>query len=154
NNWGKGLPMSTDNSGNYPIFEPLLANPDLDPSQNDILRAVEHFQEILQIRYSSPLFRLQTAEQIQSMLTFLNTGPDQIPAVIVSCLSDVEALDAEFDQILVVFNATPGTVTFSDEIFADHSFARHPVFASSGDEIVQKSAFNDEDTTFSVPALT
>ena len=154
NNWGKGLPMSTDNSGNYPIFEPLLANPDLDPSQDDIQRAVEHFQEILQIRYSSPLFRLQTAEQIQSMLTFLNTGPDQIPGMIVMSLSDEEDLDPQYDEIIVIFNATPDTVAFSNEIFANHAFALHPVFANSSDEIVQIAAFDDENNTFSVPALT
>jgi pullulanase len=154
NNWGKGLPLSTDNSANYAIFAPLLANPDLMPNQEHILRAAEHFQEILQVRYSSPLFRLQTAEQVQSMLSFQNTGPDQTPGVIVMTLTDEEDLDPEYEQIVVIFNATPEEVIFTDEMFVDQSFDLHPVLAESGDEIVQASAFDAENASFSVPALT
>ena len=93
-------------------------------------------------------------EQIQSMLTFLNTGPDQIPGVIVMYLSDEADLDPEYDQIVVIFNATPDEVSFSNEIFAGHAFALHPVFVNSADEIVQSAAFDAGNGAFSVPALT
>jgi pullulanase len=154
NNWGKGLPLSTDNSANYAIFAPLLANPGLKPTEEDILRANEHFQEMLQVRYSSPLFRLQTAEQIQAMLSFQNTGPDQIAGVIVMTLTDEEDLDPDYEQIVVIFNATPESVTLTDEMFVDQSFELHPILTASSDEIVQTSTFDAENASFDVPALT
>jgi len=88
-NWGHGLPLAGDNEGMWPIMAPLLANPDLMPQPEDIAAARAHFQEMAQVRASSPLFRLPTAEAVQARLQFLNTGPQQIPGVIVMGLSDV-----------------------------------------------------------------
>ncbi|MBC8098319.1 MAG: pullulanase-type alpha-1,6-glucosidase, partial [Armatimonadetes bacterium] len=154
NNWGKGLPLSSDNQGNYGVMQPLLANPDLKPTQADILANVAHFRELLQVRYSSPLFRLQTAEQVQTMLGFLNTGPDQTPGLIVMTLTDSENLDAEYAQIVVLFNAQPDTVTFADAGLVDAALTLHPVLAASADSMVQTSTFDATTGTFSVPALT
>src|SRR6185369_5795113 len=58
NNWGIGLPPAADNQGNWPLLQPLLANSALRPSHDDIVGATTHFQEMLQIRESSPLFHL------------------------------------------------------------------------------------------------
>lgn len=35
-------------------------------------------QALLRVRYSSPLFRMARAEDIQAQLRFFNTGPDQV----------------------------------------------------------------------------
>jgi len=43
----------------------LLGNPSLKPSKKHILAALANFQEFLSIRFSSPLFRLKTANAIQ-----------------------------------------------------------------------------------------
>ena len=109
NNWGVGLPVADKNEQNWPIIQPLLANPDLAPTSDHILQASAHFQEMLQIRKSSPLFRLQTAVSIQERLQFHNTGPEQIPGLIVMSLDDTvgEPLDATYDRIVVLFNASP-----------------------------------------------
>jgi Alpha-1,6-glucosidases, pullulanase-type, C-terminal len=55
---------------NWPILQPLLANPDLKPAQANIMDALANFEEMLPIRRSSPLFRLRTAQDIQDRLTF------------------------------------------------------------------------------------
>jgi pullulanase-type alpha-1,6-glucosidase len=152
NGWGRGLPMAADNQNNYPIMQPLLANPDLMPTREHILTTVSYFREVLQIRYSSPLFRLQTAEQVQAMLTFQNTGPDQLPGVIAMTLTDSENIDPIHSSIVVIFNATNETITLTDPTFADLALTLHPVQFNGSDEIVKSSTFTDG--TFTIPALT
>ncbi len=78
-NWGRGLPPASDNESMWPVMGPLLANPDLVPEPAHIAAAAAHFREIAQIRASSPLFRLQTAEDVQARLAFHNTGPGPDP---------------------------------------------------------------------------
>ncbi|HEX6034470.1 MAG TPA: pullulanase-type alpha-1,6-glucosidase, partial [Anaerolineales bacterium] len=65
NNWGVGLPL--EGTGQWDIYKPLLAEPDLTPGKEDIEFASAVFREFLQIRKSSKLFRLETAEQIQDL---------------------------------------------------------------------------------------
>ena len=83
NNWGVGLPPAWDNQGNWPVLRPLLSDPALRPRREHIEAAAAHFREMLRIRKSSPLFRLGTAEEVLSKVSFLNTGPDQVPGLVV-----------------------------------------------------------------------
>ena len=69
-NWAVGLPPAGDNADKWPIIKPLLANPKLKPQQTDILGAAAHFEEMLKIRKSSKLFRLETDEQVKQHLSF------------------------------------------------------------------------------------
>jgi pullulanase-type alpha-1,6-glucosidase len=156
NGFGSGLPVADKNKDNWPLQAPLLANPALKPSPENILAALAHFQEILQIRRSSPLFRLQTAEDIQARLTFHNTGPDQIPGLIVMTLSDLADadLDPAYDKLVVLFNAAPGEVTFSLPEAAGLALHLHPVLAASADPIVQMAAFDPATGAFSIPGRT
>ena len=87
NNWGVGLPPAPDNQANWPVMAPLLANPALRPSSEDIRRARAHVLEAFAIRRSSPLFRLRTAAEVQKRLRFHNTGPSQMPGLIAFGLS-------------------------------------------------------------------
>lgn len=152
NNWGVGLPTADKNQDRWPVMAPLLANPDLKPTQEHILSAAAHFREMLQIRKSSPLFRLRTAEEIQASLSFLNTGTEQDLGVIVMVLDDVADIDPNAAKIVVVFNAQPETYTLSDEALAELEWALHPILAESADEIVRTAAFADG--AFTVPGRT
>ena len=154
NNWGIGLPAEGDNGDNWSIMQPLLANPDLQPAQADILRAVEHFQELLQIRQSSPLFRLQTADQIMEMLAFHNTGVDQVAGLIVMSVTDTQNIDDNYGSVIVIFNASPDAVDFTEADFVDMGLELHPIFVNSGDAIVQTSTFDASTGTFTVPGRT
>jgi pullulanase-type alpha-1,6-glucosidase len=157
NNWGVGLPNAGDNQDNWPTIQPLLADPALKPTHEDILSSVAHVQEFLRIRKSSPLFRLQTAEDIEARVTFPNSGPDQLPGLIVMAIADdgdLADLDPNAEQIVVIFNAHPDEQTFSDEALAGLAFELHPALADSADAVVQTAAFDAETGTFSVPGLT
>ena len=71
--------------------------------QTTSLTARDTFREFLQIRQSSPLFRLQTKDEVINRLRFHNTGPEQLPGVIVMSISDVAGadLDADLDGVVV-----------------------------------------------------
>jgi pullulanase len=152
NNWGMGLPPAADNQGVWPIMQPLLANPDLKPRPENIMFAVLSFQDMLQIRRSSPLFRLETAEQVQERLAFHNTGPDQIPGLIVMSLSDMvgEALDPQHAAIVVLFNARPERQSFAIADFSGQEFGLHPVLAARSDSSVH-GEYDVNSGTFTAP---
>ena len=154
NNWAVGLPPSS--SENWDIIQPLLANPDLAVTSENITDAVIHMREILQIRRSSPLFRLQTEADVIARLQFYNTGADQIPGLIVMGLSDnvegLDAIDPNYQMVVAMFNAGDETVEFQSDALGDLPFELHPVQVTSNDEIVQGASY--EAGTFSVPAYT
>ncbi|GAB4502495.1 MAG: pullulanase-type alpha-1,6-glucosidase [Anaerolineales bacterium] len=152
NNWGVGLPG--EGRDKWDIFRPLLANPALKAGQAEIRFAAAVFQEYLKIRKSSPLFRLQTAEQVQQSVAFLNTGPQQIPGLIVMRLTDPAKRDPNFDEIIVLFNANPQSMRFSAAELAGKKFELHPVQAASADETVRRADFDSGSATFSVPGRT
>jgi pullulanase len=156
NNWGVGLPPASHNSAEYAIMQPLLAQEGITPDQDAILANVAHFREILQIRSSSPLFSLQTGDAVQERVAFHNTGPDQVPGVIVMSISDMvgDDLDPNHEMIVVVFNTTPDMVDFTQGDLAGMAFELHPVQVESADAVVQGAAFDADSGIFSVPART
>jgi hypothetical protein len=87
-------------------------------------------------------------------VSFLNTGSDQIPGLIIMRLVDAEQIDPNYAEILVFFNASPDTVTFSDSTWIGAGFALHPILVNSVDLIAARAAFNRSAGTFSIPALT
>jgi pullulanase len=155
NNWGVGLPPEQDNGANWPIFQPLLADASLDPQHADILDAVQHLREMLQIRKSSPLFRLQTEQQVIDHLHFLNTGPSQIPGLIVMSLQDdAGAIDPKHKLVVVLINANDEPVSFAEAKFTSVPLHLHPVQQASADPVVQSSSFDALTGTFNIPGRT
>jgi hypothetical protein len=154
NGWGAGLPVEEVNGDNWSIMEPLLS--DLpSPGVDDIGAAAEHMREVMEIRTSSPLFSLETASDVQERVTFHNTGPDQIPGLVVMEITDPENddIDREFDRIVVLFNATDASVGF-DSVLDGTQLDLHPVQADSVDPVVKTSEYDSADGSFSIPART
>ncbi len=154
--WGSGLPVADKNKENWGIMAERLGNPDIAPRPEDIQAVVSHFRETLMIRKSSPLFRLQTADEIMKRVAFYNTGPDQVPGLIVMSLSDKVApdLDENHETIIVLFNAAPEAIDFTLADLAGQAFELHPVQRDSSDPIMRTSMFDLETGTFSVPGRT
>ncbi len=142
NNWDVGLPL--EGTGQWDIYKPLLAAPELAPAKSDIEFASAVFREFLQIRKSSKLFRLETGEQIKSDLSFYNTGPGQIPGLIVMDLQDTENIDPTYKEIIVLFNTQPEAVTFQDLTLSGKKFELHPVQQNSIDAQVRDSKFDSD----------
>jgi hypothetical protein len=94
------------------------------------------------------LFRLQTADQIKKVVSFLNSGPEQIPGLIVMRLNDTDNLDANYKELAVFFNARPDAVTFSDTSLTGE-YVLHPIQQISTDEVVKDASY--ENDTFNIP---
>lgn len=154
NNWGAGLPPSS--ADNWDIIAPLLADLDLQAMPENITDAATHFQEVLKIRKSSPLFRLQTGEDVIERVSFHNTGPHQLPGLIVMSISDTPEndLDENYDMIVVVFNTRNETAEFGAEAISGMNLQLHPIQVASNDRVVTESSFDANTGIFSVPALT
>jgi pullulanase-type alpha-1,6-glucosidase len=154
NNWGVGLPPAQDNQSNWPIMQPLLADPALKPGPADIAQTNAHFREVLAIRKSTRLLRLRTAQEIADRLRFFNTGPGQIPGLIGMTISDAAGnLDHQHSQVAVLLNArnVAVSVALSGPCPA---FKLHPIQVSSADPVVRTASFTAGTCTFDVPART
>jgi pullulanase len=152
NNWGVGLPPGDENEANWPLMSRVLGTLPA-PGESDIRRSAEHLREVLTIRKSSLLFRLQTANEVGDMLSFYNTGPDQTPGVIVMHLADSANLNPALESITVVFNGTPELQQLSVAELTDKTMRLHPVQQAGGDPLV-KFARARADGTLLVPGRT
>jgi pullulanase/glycogen debranching enzyme len=161
NHWGGGVPPSPENTANWPLIKPRLAGLPA-PAAGHIALSAAHLREMLELRESSPLFRLGTEAEVQERLRFHNTGPTQQPGLIVMTIDDPSAtplttgdLDAAADRLAVLFNPTDEAITYAIESWrGEPSVALHPVLASSVDDVVGTSRFDPATGTFTVPART
>ncbi len=154
NNWGIGLPLQNVNGGQWPFMQPLLANPALTPTSANISSAAAAFQEFLAIRSSSPLFHMASLQQVQRNLHFLNTGASQVPGLIVMTLDSNEGDCGGYNHVVVVFNATLGTINFQNNELKGLRLALHPVQARSSDVATRASSVNNGTGTVTVSGLT
>ena len=144
NAFGSGLPPAPDNEAKWPFLRPLLADPELRPQPADIAAARAAAHDLLRLRYSSPLFRLRSAEVIDRCVTFPIGGPDQTPGVILMVLS-ADSVGTERDRIVVVFNATPRW----QDIRVDRAatLTLHPVQVAGRDPIVRLTSIDGDQIT-------
>jgi pullulanase-type alpha-1,6-glucosidase len=154
--FGSGLPPATDNREKWPFMRPLLADPALKPRATDMQAAHERADELLRIRFSSPLFRLGSAGLIQDRVAFPGGGPDQTPGVIVMTIDDRRGrdIDRKLEGVVVVFNASPYAARETVASAAGRRYALHPVQAHGGDPVVKGSRYDARTGTFTVPART
>jgi len=154
NGWASGLPPANGNHGDWNIIGPALADPNLNPTAKDIEGSFRHMLEMLAIRKTSGLFRLRSAEEIKKSVSFFNTGPNQVPGLIVERIQNKAGFCFPASQAVVLVNATPQAQSFSDPAFRRQSLILHPVQAFSSDPVVRTSKYQGSTGTFTVPART
>jgi pullulanase/glycogen debranching enzyme len=156
NNWGKGLPFENKNGNCWVLMKERLRRKELAPASEHILACLNHFEEMLRIRASSPLFRLRTADQVMTRVRFYNTGPGQIPGLIVMSLSDrgENRLDLNYTYILVLFNANKNNLEFPLARLDTADLVLHPIQAASSDPVVKTCKCNNVVNTVIVPGWT
>ena len=154
-NWGVGLPPARDNQSAWPLQQPLLADPALKPTPADIRRASDHFRELLAVRKSTKLFRLRTAADVAAHLKLYNTGPGQVPGLLVMGIADAQGrVDRRYDRALVLWNSTPGSQSYRVAEVQGAALQLHRALARSTDLVVRTSSFNKGTGTFTVPGRT
>ncbi len=153
-NWGIGLPLAIVNQAQWPIEQPLLANASLKPTPQNIAATTDAFQEFLRIRYSTGLFRMATFDEVQANLSFLNTGQNQIPGLIVMKLDDHGRNYGGAHHVVVFFNASNAPVTFTNAALAGMPLHLHPAQQGSSDPVLREATFAAKEGTATIPALT
>jgi pullulanase len=153
-NWGIGLPIASQNQGQWPIMTPLLSDSAYTPLPANIAYSEAAFQELLRIRSSSDLFHMATFAEVQQNLTFLNTGSNQTPGLIVMKLDANGANYGIYKHIVVIFNATNASLTFTNARLQGLPLHLHPVQRNSSDPATRQSTFNSKQGSATVPALT
>ena len=152
NGWGSGLPPAGSNQGDWSIIGPALADANYKPNASDIEGTFWHTAEMLLIRKTSSLFRLRTADDIKKSVSFFNTGPNQVPGLIVERIVNNAKSCFPASQAVVVVNATPQAQSFTDPAFQGKFYFLHPVQALSSDSVTRTSRFRNG--SFQVPART
>ncbi|MEG3767337.1 pullulanase-type alpha-1,6-glucosidase, partial [Alteromonas sp. 14N.309.X.WAT.G.H12] len=155
NNYNVGLPPADKDAENWPLIKTVLAGHqgrDMASSQ-DIQFASKVFENMLAVRSSAKLFRLQTAQSIMEKLHFLNQNTAHpLQGVIAMEIDDTrgEAVDGAYEKILVIFNNNPHPVDFNYAGAQD--FELHHALATGADDVVKNSQMNAHG--FVVPRLT
>ena len=148
NNWGVGLPPAEKNQDHWDLMRPLLRGLDAPETEHMDANAA-HFQEMLQVRASSELFRLDSLEAVEEQLAFHATGPDAPLGVIAMSLTG--GTDGISDLVAIV-NAGVDEVVIDDLSIADGDWELHPVLAGSADAVVRSASVSG--SAFTVPART
>jgi pullulanase len=97
---------------------------------------------------------MATLAEVQSNLHFLNTGPSQIPGLIVMKLDANGGDYGIYRHIVVVFNATLGAVNFQSDRLKGLDLRLHPLQMISADAQTRASSVNDRTGTVTVDGLT
>lgn len=117
NNFDKGLPRKDKDGDNYPLIEQVLGQ-QVKPSGADMERMLGFYQELAELRQSSRLLRLGSGAEVIKRVDFRNTGPDQIPGLIVMSVDDGASagadLDPAIDGLVVMINATNASQSIGD----------------------------------------
>ncbi|WP_456788130.1 pullulanase-type alpha-1,6-glucosidase [Cellulomonas sp. P5_C5] len=165
NGFGRGLPPAADNEAKWSFQQPLLADPALKPTPADIATASKAADDLLRLRFSTPLFRLGSADLIEQKVGFPGSGPDADPGVVVMTIDDepgwdrstmrwAKDVDKKLDGVLVVLNASDEATTQTVSALAGHRLSLSPVQAKGSDPVVKGTTWDKATGTVTVPPRT
>jgi pullulanase len=170
---GIGLPVRAKNGDLWATLRPLLDDAALVPSPPDVRRTMDHFAEMLAVRRSSSLFRLQSAADVATALRFLDTPSASVIAMVLDPAGGADDLTSKspsfmpdvrrFDRVAVVFNASSDAVevdvVYTSSCSGRRNWALHPVCVDSTDERLRtqcraRTVTGSQVTVLTVAALT
>ena len=138
-------------------MRPLLADPAARPSPADIAWTRGAFRDLLRIRASSTLFRLRSAAEVTERLSFLNTGPQQVPEVIVGHLLGRGYPGANFSEMLYLVDVDTKSQTLRFTGESGKGYVLHPVHRAAGAtdrRAAEQASYDAASGRFTVPART
>ena len=156
NGFGAGLPPERDNREHWPLMKTLLADTSIKPTPAEIAFARDSFLDLLRIRTSSTLFRLRTADEVTRRLSFPNTGPAQVPTLLVGQLDGNGLPGAGFKELVYLINVDTVAQTVTAGTLAGKAYTLHPVHRALGaaDSRAAAATYARDTGSFSVPART
>lgn len=129
NSFGSAVPEMQGSPTANALSRELLKDAQLKPSATDILWARNAYLDLLKIRKSSKLFRLETAQDVQVRLTFFNTDAQADPRLIAGHLQGHDLND--FAELIYFVNAAEQPQSLEIPELAQKAFELHPVQASA-----------------------
>jgi pullulanase len=127
NYFATGLPPLKDNAGNLPQMQERLRLKNLPPAPQHIDFVRKSFHDLLSIRASSKLFRLETAPQVLQRLRLLNVGPKAINTLLAGHLDGRGLPEAGFAEVLYLINADEKSAQLSVPSEIGKRYQLHPV---------------------------
>jgi pullulanase-type alpha-1,6-glucosidase len=117
NNSNVGMPRFSDDGINYDEIS-LVKDAVAAPGNAEITQMTAFYQELTQLRRSSPLIALGSGSEVMKRVDFRNTGADQQLGLLVMTIDDgTQAgsdIDSLADALVVVINAAPEARTIND----------------------------------------
>ncbi len=152
NNWDKGLPPEGKNASNFGIIAKVIEEhgDKAKPRPVDIRNMLSYYKELASLRAAYPLLTLGRGDEVIKRVGFLNTGPHQIPSLILMTIDNGihsgKDLDPRLDALMVIINATP----------FEHYFDTHieGLSISEMHKTNLKAHASIEDTVVIIPAWT
>ena len=157
NHFGSGLPPMDGDPALQAAAAQRLADARLRPAPADIAFARDAFRDLLRIRASSRLFRLDRADAVQRRLRFHGTGPQGNPALIAGELDGRGLRGAGFRRVLYLLNASPTDQTLTLDSARGQPWVLHPVHradTAADRRAATQSAFDPASGRFRVPGRT
>ncbi len=153
NYFATGLPRKDDNGSNWSVIAERLANPAIRPLPEHIAWTRDAFRDLLRIRASSSLFRLQTAEDVKQRLRFYNIGSRQVATTVIGHLNGVGYPGAAFSDIVYLINVDKLPQSIIIPELTGMSLTLHPVHAVGADARIRAEAkFSPASGNFELPA--
>ncbi|MCX2864720.1 DUF3372 domain-containing protein [Paucibacter sp. PLA-PC-4] len=157
NYFGTGLPPKSDNGANYALLRPVLNNPLIKPEPAQIRWTRDAFLDLLRIRASSSLFRLDSAAAVQQRLQFHNTGPQQNPLLLVGELDGRGLAGAGFERLIYIVNVAGTSQSLYLASARGLAYRLHPVHRApqaADKRPAEQAGFEPQTGRFTVPART
>jgi pullulanase/glycogen debranching enzyme len=157
NFFGTGLPPQRDNGASWVLMRPRLADAALRPAPAQISFTRDAFRDLLRIRASSTLFRLRSAAEVEARLRLLNTGPAQVPTVLVGHLDGEGHAGAGFRELLYFINVDPQAREIVLPGESGKAYRLHPVHrdpAAADPRPAAAARYDAESGRFTTPART
>jgi pullulanase len=163
NGFGRGLPPAPDNRRRWPLLRPLLADPSLHPSTEDMTTARDAALDLLRLRRDLPLLRLGSAERVLRQVSFPVSGTaDGRPDVVVMVVDDdvlgapdrTPPVDPDHSGLLVVLNAATEPVTQRLPGLRDQEWQLSTVQRAGADPVVRQTRWDPAGAALTVPPLT
>ena len=152
NYFGESVPVLQGSPEANAISRALLKDTNLKPTPADIVWTRNAHLDLLKIRKSSKLFRLETEKDVQARLSFFNTDSQADPRLIAAHLQGSDLND--FAELIYFVNASEKAQQLIIPKLAQKAFELHPVQASAqaADARPRDSAKYEKTTgTFDIP---
>lgn len=127
NHYGAGLPPQPDDGAMRPSIVPLLTDETLKPGPQQIRFTRDAFTDLLRIRSSSLLFRLDSSAQVRQRLRFASTGPNQPGSVVAAHLDGQGLRGAGWRDVVYAINAGTEPADVALPSLRGRALRLHPV---------------------------